>query len=519
MAVVERLRAKGKKVYGVSNEWQGKATWELVGTSRRAAEARDREMKREIKNGTYVPKDEAVAVTVAQFAEVWGNARTNASAKEERRVIQRYIVSDATLAKMVLGDVKPKHVMAWVERWRAKCKEDGSRLILDKTVANAVSVLRMVFDAALLKELCLSNPVQLPKKALKRSVTKSREIYSLAECVVLIRHHAIPWPIRVLNAMLLLTGMRLGEACGRRWRDLDDGPKPLSLMRVHDQYDGRALKTEQTRLVPIHPELHLVLTEWAKEGFELYTGAKPTPDDYIVPNVSHRALVPHHTMSSFYRQFVKHAKAAGVRPRTIHATRHSFITHCRRGGARKEVLERVTHNAKGDIVDGYTHWDWAPLCEAVNCLDLDAHRTPQLPSKTPEEIDGSFLAGIHGDSGKNPNFPQAAVSVLPAVPVQKHLVGQSARKTRQEIRQGASGNFEEGLRSSNKSRKRTLLSLSEVDHAGAKPGLALCRTLDAVYDGDLDEARKQLAKADHAMVELEGGADEDDGAVAVRGVA
>jgi hypothetical protein len=43
---------------------------------------------------------------------------------------------------------------------------------------------------------------------------------------------------------------------------------------------------------------------------------------------------------------------------------------CRRGGAWKEVLEKVTHNARGDIVDAYTHWDWAPLCEAVLCLQM-----------------------------------------------------------------------------------------------------------------------------------------------------
>jgi hypothetical protein len=43
---------------------------------------------------------------------------------------------------------------------------------------------------------------------------------------------------------------------------------------------------------------------------------------------------------------------------------------CRRGGARKDVLEKVTHNAQGDVVDAYTHWDWTPLCEAVLCLQM-----------------------------------------------------------------------------------------------------------------------------------------------------
>ena len=64
-------------------------------------------------------------------------------------------------------------------------------------------------------------------------------------------------------------------------------------------------------------------------------------------------------------------KAAGVPNLSLHSTRHTFTTLCRRGGANDAVLEKVTHNAKGSIVDRYTHWDWAPLCQAVLCLGVE----------------------------------------------------------------------------------------------------------------------------------------------------
>jgi hypothetical protein len=54
----------------------------------------------------------------------------------------------------------------------------------------------------------------------------------------------------------------------------------------------------------------------------------------------------------------------------VHDTRYTFISLARRDGARKDVLERITHNATGDVVDRYTTFDWAPLCEAVACLRL-----------------------------------------------------------------------------------------------------------------------------------------------------
>lgn len=51
-----------------------------------------------------------------------------------------------------------------------------------------------------------------------------------------------------------------------------------------------------------------------------------------------------------------------------HLTRHTMISFARRGGARADVLECVTHNAKGSIIDQYTHFDWEPLCDAVRCI-------------------------------------------------------------------------------------------------------------------------------------------------------
>lgn len=513
MAVVERSRAKGKVVYGVSNEWQGKPVWELVGTSRRAAETRDREMKREIKAGTFVPKETVRALTVLQYCQLWVGNRSNASAAEEAAIVRRYIEPVEALASMLLADVKPRHVLAWVQHWQAQRKPDGSRLISDKTIANAVGVLRMVFESALLRELCSMQPVQLPRKTLKRSVTREKEIYSVAECTVLMRHHSIPWPIRVLNAMCLLTGMREGEACGRKWRDLDDNASPLGCLSVHDQYDGRPLKTERPRLVPVHPELRRILLEWAREGFELYAGVKPTADDYIVPNVSPRAKTRNHTESSFYKQFVKHAEAAGVRPRSLHATRHSFITHCRRGGARSDVLERVTHNAVGKMIDRYTHWEWEPVCEAVLCLNLDAHRDLQAAPKTSGQNGGplSFTGG--GESAVFSQNDGSMASSIPAASTKNGLVLQGQRKTRQGTRQDEPAQFSEQLRTANRSRKRALLSLAEADAAAAKPGLAICRALDAVYDGNIEEATKHLASAE---VALGFGDDEDDvvGAVA-----
>jgi hypothetical protein len=115
----------------------------------------------------------------------------------------------------------------------------------------------------------------------------------------------------------------------------------------------------------VHPALASMLTAWRRDGFEFHYCRKPTADDFIVPRTKDGRP---HTRSSAYKLWLRACAAAGVENRSLHSTRHTFITLTRRGGARAEVVERVTHNAAGSIVDHYTHWDWAPLCEAVLAL-------------------------------------------------------------------------------------------------------------------------------------------------------
>jgi integrase len=516
MAVVERKLAKGRKTYGVSNEWQGKPVWEKVGSSRRQAESRDKAMKREIKAGTYVPKESAKALTVLQLAELWASSRTNASADEERGVIRRYIATVPDLANMHVGDVKHRHAIAWVEYWQSQRDSNGDRRLTDATIKTGVAVLRMVFRLAILREMCTTNPFQLPHGTLDTTVQRQREVYAISEMVVLMRHHKIPWQIRVLNALMILTGMRLGEACGRRWRDLDDSPKPLASLSVHDQYDGRPLKTENSRMVPVHPELHRILTEWATEGFELYTGSKPTLDDFIVPVVSKWTKRKCYSQDTAYQHFVRYAQLVGVRPRTVHALRHSFITHCRRANARMDVLEKVTHNAKGTILDRYTHWDWEPVCEAVLCLKLDAHQDLQGSPQIPGKNGGSFLLSIRGQSADLSGNSSSGATQQVGVSIQKPLATQSRRKTRQGERQELPQQFASELEVANRNRKRQLLTLEEIDPAGAAPGLAVCRALDAAYAGDQESVIRHLSAAELA---LDPDNDEGDEVVDVRGVA
>lgn len=495
MAVVTRNRKSGA-VYYVANAWQGRQASERVGESRREAEIRDRAMKREIAEGTYQPPSTAKATTLGEYAEAWGSTRRNASAGDERRCLRLYLAPRRWLAGKRLDEVKPTDVDRWVSELKNEEKLDGSRRLSDKTIANAVGVLRQLYGQAIREDRCVRQPVTLAPGILKRRPASEPETYTAAEALVLTRHHAIPWPIRVLNALCLFSGLREGEACGRRWRDLDGAPSPLPALTVRDQYDGRPLKTERPRVVPVHPELGSVLTDWAREGFELFTGRKPEPDDFIVPHAGPRALRYQgpHTRSSFYKAFVRSAGAAGIRARSLHATRHTFVSLCRRGGARPDVLERVTHNASGKIIDRYTHFDWAPLCEAVLCLRLDVHPNVHPPGGTAGELDGAagpLVRALPDGSALDGGTIRGSI---PGASTNKHRKNGPKKTARQAERQDPKDLTDPAIR-----RRRRLRDLKAVDPDAARPGLALCRGLTAALVDDQPEVDRALAEAARAL--------------------
>ncbi len=377
MAIRERATKKGTS-YDVATFYRGKQYWEFGSKTRREAERLDARNKAAIANGTYLPpsmRQRAAGLdpTNEEYSQQWGEARTNASASDDRRNLARFMTAPG-FGGMRLAETRPRHVIAALEWLKA---HGGVKL---KTLQNAYGTLATLYRDAVIAELIAATPCVLPRGYFEGEDAEEREPYQRTEAALLVSHHKIPWPIRVLNAMCLLAGFREGEACGRRWRDLDMGPEPLWALDVKTQYEGRKLKTRRARVAPVHPELRALLEAWGSVGFPQFMGRAPTPDDFIVPHRSAYSKAGHWTKSTYSKAFVRSAAEAGIPNRTLHAMRHTMITLARRGGADKAVLTRVTHNPAGDIVDRYTHRDWTELCAAVLAIG-SLFSSPQTPPK------------------------------------------------------------------------------------------------------------------------------------------
>jgi integrase len=366
MAIAPR-KQKGGTVYRVANRVNGKMCFERVGKDKREAQRRDAAMKREIASGTYRPQHRTGEVTVASEADSFFAARKNRTADDELRNYELHVLGRcAWFTELRLTDVRPRHTAKLVDDLELPYEDESGepRTLAPKTIANIIGTLHTMFQKALLDDRVLTNPIVLERGRLKRAPRVPKAPYSTADLTKVLLC-AAPVDARAWAAMAIYTGMREGEVCGRRWRDWDPAAAPLGCLTVLDQYDGQPLKTDRPRKVPVHRDLAELLTWWRATGWELVFCRPPLPEDWICPS---RVLVGPHTRSGAYKSWARTLQAAGVANMGPHAARHSFITHARRGGAAKDVLEQVTHNARGDIVDQYTHWDWDPLCEAVACF-------------------------------------------------------------------------------------------------------------------------------------------------------
>jgi len=226
-----------------------------------------------------------------------------------------------------------------------------SRSLLDTMIA----VLSGVFAFALDSELTAVNPVadigrslRLPKQ-MKKDVEPFTAEESEAVLAAIERNFSDYYP---LFLTLFTTGMRVGEACGIQWGDVNFNTRKIKVQRTAThQTVHETTKTHAARMVDMSKGLSCMLQQLksASEQEELATGVKR-------PFCFHRAgaLLSHTTLR---RVFAKSLSQAGVPSRRIHDIRHSYASRLLSAGESIVYVSRqLGHKNFQMTVDIYTHW-------------------------------------------------------------------------------------------------------------------------------------------------------------------
>ena len=187
--------------------------------------------------------------------------------------------------------------------------------------------------------------------------------------------------LRVLLAIGIYTGLRLGDCTSLRWCEVDLVRRIIT--RIPNKTSRRS---DKPVILPIHPSL-----------LTLLSGIPHTPkDEYVLPECEKNYR--EHT-ASFSRNLIQaHFKKCGIRTQRtnktgrcrvscevgFHSLRHSFVSLCRASNVPLSVVESLVGHSNPQMTRSYTHVGELAACNAVNLLpDVMGNATPMLPPVDP----------------------------------------------------------------------------------------------------------------------------------------
>jgi len=247
-----------------------------------------------------------------------------------------------------------------------------------RTVKGIRTVLGTVMSAAEMAELIPSNPVRKTRFP-RRGLTKQRAEIAPEKIQELL--DALPEPSRSLAWLLVLTGLRIGEALALRWRNIDLVRGELRVTQT--VYDGHfdVPKTQRSqRSVPLGPK-----------AVEILTARKPsvTNPEALVFATREGSAFDRHNLTN--RQLKSTCKKLGLVGVNWHWLRHANATLLDAVGTPLGTVQALLGHSSPEITrETYLHSIPADARAAVEKVE-DLLKRPKLTQVPIPWGDGSPL--------------------------------------------------------------------------------------------------------------------------------
>lgn len=324
-------------------------------------------------------------LTVKANGEMWLKAREAAGKdgwKDDAHHLRLHVFP--LIGRMLIKEVLTRHIRDVVSKLPKRISRRGTPLS-PRTVNNIYGSLRTMFhDAVVDGEIsvnpCVLKEGDLPDRLDQDPLWRNTAIFTRSEVELIISDARIPEDRRVFYALAFLTGMRFGEISALRWSVYDPLAEPLGKLHVAISFDSAKKKVEPVksgvpRNIPVHTALAKVLGKWKLGGFERFMGRKPGPDDLIVPTEKNR----HRRNTRMLKLFNQDLAMLGLRPRRQHDARRAFITFGRSDCTRDHIFKWISHGPSKKMLDVYSTFPWATICEEIMPLKLRLLEGKVLP--------------------------------------------------------------------------------------------------------------------------------------------
>jgi integrase len=326
------IRARGKGAWEIKYDTgtdpvtgKRRTRYATVKGRRREAQRELVRLLHELDTGKVV---DPARTTVAEHTRAWlagaghlaGKTRERYQALAEQQIIPH-------LGGIALQKLRPQHVEAWHTTLLKRGGFDGAPLSA-RTVGHCHRLLHVVLAAALSRELVGGNvaavvhPPTVTATEI-RTLTQDEIAGALAR---LAGHRLLP-----IIATALGAGLRRGEICGLRWRDVDFAAATLRVERsVEETRNGLKVKGPKTkhgrRTISLPGPTIAALQQHRLDQIELRlkigVGGRPAPEDLLFTLPDGSMWNPDY-LSRCWRRTVA---ALGLPAVGLHALRHSHAS-------------------------------------------------------------------------------------------------------------------------------------------------------------------------------------------------
>lgn len=321
-------------------------------------------------------------LTIAHLSERWltdAKAPTVelATLGQYQHAAKRFIVP--TLGHILLEDLSPLHVQRALREWQTMLRLSGPPgPVSRRTVRIAYGTLAMMIQQAVQWQLISRNVVLLvdPPKVPKRPDT-----WWTAEEAA----HFLVASQDYLHGMVfvlgLLTGLRLGELLGVRWRDIDWDAGTLTVRQVWTKHKTfKAPKTHRgVRPLKLDPEVLdlLKVHQTAQKRQRVLIGGAYEDYDLICCTGTGKPLLHRNVQRDFDKLVVK----TGLPDIRFHDMRHTNASIMRDQGIDFRIIaDRLGHAQVAFTIQTYTHAKTDQQADAASKLS-GALLTPRKPRR------------------------------------------------------------------------------------------------------------------------------------------
>ena len=221
-------------------------------------------------------------------------------------------------------------------------KQERRKAVKHSTVNVELKVLRALYNFAIQCKCARENPVS--KVDFFRGVEKKPRFLQKEEIENLLSNSNGLYPVLYT---FLKTGLRKSELINLRWEDIDFERKYI---RVESKEDWRT-KTGNTREIPITDDLIGVLNKLSKTS------------DYVFLNSKGRKYGFHLT-----ERVKRLARSIGISDMTVHALRHTFISHLVMNGVDLVSVKELAGHSDIKTTMRYAHLAPGHLRKSIDKL-------------------------------------------------------------------------------------------------------------------------------------------------------